>query len=258
MSIYQHFRKEEHALIDQILDWKQLVLDEYRPKLTDFLDPREQRIVSSVVGKGEGLEVFFSGGQENAERKRAIIAPDYFEPEENDFEFTLFELQYPVKFSSLEHPKILGSLTGLGIKREKFGDILNQDDRFQIIIANDVADYVKMNFESAGKTKIRPEEKSLDEIIPNELILEWTYKTVSSMRLDVLIAEGYNLSRSKAKPLIQHDKVKVNWRHVADSSFNIEEGDVISVRGYGRMYVSAIEGNTKKGKIKLTLGFPQS
>lgn len=258
MSIYQHFRKEEHALIDQVLDWKQLVLDEYRPKLTDFLDPREQRIVSSVVGKGEGLDVFFSGGQENAERKRAIIAPDYFEPGEQDFEYTLFELQYPVKFATLEHPKILGTLMGLGIKREKFGDILNQGDRFQIIVTNDIADYVKLNLESAGKTKIRPEEKPLEEILPNELVLDWTNKTVSSMRLDVLLSEGYNLSRSKAKPLIQQDKVKVNWRHVTDPSFLIQEEDVISLRGFGRMYVAAIEGNTRKGKIKLTLGFPQS
>nr|WP_232970447.1 S4 domain-containing protein [Salisediminibacterium selenitireducens] len=65
------------------------------------------------------------------------------------------------------------------------------------------------------------------------------------------------MSRSKAKPLIQSEKVKVNWRTVNDPAFTIEEEDVVSVRGYGRMYITAIEGNTRKGKIKLTLGFPE-
>nr|WP_232970446.1 YlmH/Sll1252 family protein [Salisediminibacterium selenitireducens] len=160
MSIYQHFRQEEHGFIDQIQDWKQLVLDEYRPKLTDFLDPREQKIVESVIGKDAGLLVYFSGGQEGAERKRAIIAPDYFEPEPGDFELTLFELQYPVKFATLEHPKILGSLTGMGIRREKFGDILSLDERFQVVVCHEIADYMSLNLDKVGKTKVRAEEKA--------------------------------------------------------------------------------------------------
>ena len=36
MSIYEHFRQEEHGFIDQVLQWKEDVLHQYSPKLTDF------------------------------------------------------------------------------------------------------------------------------------------------------------------------------------------------------------------------------
>ena len=41
-DIYQHFRQDERPFIDQVLEWKQIVLDQYRMKLTDFLDPRNR------------------------------------------------------------------------------------------------------------------------------------------------------------------------------------------------------------------------
>ena len=47
-DIYQHFRQDERPFIDQALEWKQIVLDQYRMKLTDFLDPREQVIVKPL------------------------------------------------------------------------------------------------------------------------------------------------------------------------------------------------------------------
>ncbi|MER3115534.1 RNA-binding protein, partial [Bacillus altitudinis] len=49
-DIYQHFRKDERAFIDQALEWKRIVQEQYRMKLTDFLDPREQVILSAVTG----------------------------------------------------------------------------------------------------------------------------------------------------------------------------------------------------------------
>lgn len=36
MSVYEHYRKEEHSFVDQVLEWKTMVMEEYRPKLTDF------------------------------------------------------------------------------------------------------------------------------------------------------------------------------------------------------------------------------
>ena len=47
MSIYQHFRPEERGFIDQALNWKDFVENKYAPKLTDYLDPREQQILKT-------------------------------------------------------------------------------------------------------------------------------------------------------------------------------------------------------------------
>src|SRR5690625_6844211 len=80
MGIYQHFRKEEHPFIDQVLSWKEDVERTYRYRLTDFLDPREQQIIESIIGtNNEELQLVSYGGGKYSERKRVIIAPFYEE-----------------------------------------------------------------------------------------------------------------------------------------------------------------------------------
>lgn len=58
-DIYQHFRKEEKQFIDLAMDWKEFVERTYAEKLTDFLDPRQQFILQSVVGDGPDVRYAF-------------------------------------------------------------------------------------------------------------------------------------------------------------------------------------------------------
>ena len=118
IDIYQHFRKEEHELIDQLMDKCNRANEQYAPILTPFLDPRGQYIISVIVGSYDDLEVTFFGGP-YAERKRAIVAPDYLVPEEELFEIVLVEIDYPQKFVTLQHQHILGTIMSLGIEREQ-------------------------------------------------------------------------------------------------------------------------------------------
>ncbi len=62
MNIYQHFRPEEKEFIDQVLQWKSYVESAYTPKLTDFLDPREQYIMKMVIGENAHVNYHFFGG----------------------------------------------------------------------------------------------------------------------------------------------------------------------------------------------------
>src|SRR3954453_20169485 len=101
MSIYQHFRPEEREFIDQVLNWKNYVEHAYVPKLTDFLDPREQQIVKMIIGQQADIELAFFGGSDHTERKRAFLYPNYYEYNESDFNITLFEVDYAKKFMSL-------------------------------------------------------------------------------------------------------------------------------------------------------------
>ncbi|GEL07308.1 RNA-binding protein [Salisediminibacterium halotolerans] len=256
MSLYQHFRQEEHAFIDLATDWKELVENEYRPKLTDFLDPREQHILRSLIGEKETVSVAFSGGSLNAERKRALIYPDYVTPEPDDFEVDVFEIHYPRKFVQLEHPKILGSLMGLGLKRGKFGDILSDGGRYQIAVCKDIADYIELNFTAVGKTEISLSKPAETDRLEQREMWEEKMTTVSSLRLDVILKEAFHLSRAKTKPLIQNERVKVNWRPITDPSFSVEEKDMISVRGFGRVSLQSIEGETRKGRYRVMLAYP--
>ena len=48
--------------------------------------------------------------------------------------------------------------------------------------------------------------------------------------------------------------MKVNWTIRENTSFELQEGDIVSARGYGRMKVLMTEGRTKKDKIRLQVG----
>ncbi|PYZ97943.1 RNA-binding protein [Alteribacter lacisalsi] len=256
MSIYQHFRKEEHAFVDQAAGWKQQVLDQYSPKLTGFLDPRQQQIALSLTGAGGDVKVAFHGGHPDCERKRALFYPDYYVPEKDDYELVLYEIDYPSKFVKIEHPQVLGALMNLGLKREKFGDIVQEHDRLQFVCAKDIAAFAEMNLLKIGRASVRLAEKPLSHIQIPSVTWTKTMLTVSSMRLDVVAAELFKLSRSKSKAMIEAEQAKVNWKVTTDASLQLMSGDMISLRGKGRAKVFEEDGRTKKDKIKLVAGFP--
>lgn len=257
MSVFVHFRKEEHAFVEQAMEWKDNVETKFERKLTDFLDPREQDILSSIIGKDETIHLSFWGGADGCERKRALIHPFYDEVERDDFGLSLFELSYPSKFVKIGHRDVLGSLTGLGIKRSKYGDILEGEGRFQFVVSEDIALFIEMNLQKIGKATITAEKIPFGNMLPIVDRWEEVQTTISSFRLDVMIAEMYRLSRSKAAPYIDKGRVKVNWRTVDQASFTLEPGDYISVRGLGRRKFIETEGKTKKGRWKITYGKKQ-
>jgi RNA-binding protein YlmH len=224
-------------------------------RLSDFLDPRQQEIVRTIIGQDDEVSLSFAGGSRYAERCRLYMTPAYLETSVDDFKLTLFSIDYPIKFVTVEHRDILGSLMNIGVKREKFGDIfINEDGAAQIVVASEIADFVEMNIQTIGKASVRLNRIPLSEhIIPKD---EWEESavTVSSMRLDAVIAQMYKLSRSKVTPYIEKGLVKVNWKTVDRVDFLLQEGDYISIRGLGRARLFAIEGLTKKEKIRLKYG----
>lgn len=251
--LYQHFRAEERYFIDQVLEWKEIVVTQYSPKLTDFLDPREQEIVSSVIGENLDVKVSFLGGIEETERKRALFYPDYFQHVEDDFKLTLFEVQYASKFVTLQHQQVLGSLMSLGLKRSKFGDIRLSDHIVQFVCASEIADFLEANLQEVGRAKINLTRKNLNELIRQSEMKEESITTVPSLRLDVIGSTIYNISRQKIQPLITNGLVKVNWKTVDSVSFECREGDTLSVRGYGRSQLISIEGKTKKDRWRIVV-----
>lgn len=254
MNIYQHFRPEEREFIDQVLQWKRVVEDTYVAKLTDFLDPRAQQIVRLVIGETSSIRCQFFGGVDSAERKRALIVPEYHIIEAEDFQISIFEIEYPKKFVTIEHPQVLGSLMSLGLRREKFGDILFDKDRIQIIVAKEINNYLGLQLTSIGRAKVTIREIPLSEAIT--IVSDWNEEatTVSSMRLDTVISALFNISRQKSQVLIEQGLVKVNFTTIVKTSFECGECDLISVRGFGRTKINSIEGKTKKDKWRIIVG----
>ncbi|GIO21891.1 RNA-binding protein [Oceanobacillus sp. J11TS1] len=258
MEVYQHFRKEEQPFIDQVLSWKEQVERTYIPKLTDFLDPREQEVVRMLLGTSQDdLQVEAFGGSEYSERKRIVIAPIYDTITEDMFQVELLEAAYPEKFMKVEHRDVMGAFLSQGVKRKKLGDIMIAGGKIHLLAAKEVVPYIKLNLTSIKKSRISFTEQSLQSLMVKEESWKAYDKTISSLRLDTVIKEIYGLSRKDAATFIQKQLVKVNYRVVDDVKFQMQEGDMLSVRGKGRSKIVEIRGRTKKDKIKMTAAMLQ-
>lgn len=254
MNIYQHFRPEEKEYIDQVLNWQDMVERTFTPKLTDFLDPREQHIMKMLIGEHSDVKCEFFGGDKNAERKRAIIMPDYENVTKDDFQISLFEIDYPSKFITIEHPQVLGTLMSVGLKRGKFGDILLKDKRIQFFVCEDVGSYIVGQVQSIGRASVSLVELDLESAIDYGELWEEDTITISSLRLDTALSGIHHLSRQKSQVLIGSGHVKVNWMITESPSFECQMGDLISARGFGRVKILLIDGKTKKDKWRITIG----
>lgn len=254
-DIYQHFRKAEHPFVDQVLSWKEQVERSYQAKLTDFLDPREQHVLEMLIGRNNmDLQLKMAGGTEHAERKRAVIAPFYEQLDEDTFEIECLEGRYSPTFTSLAHSDVMGAFLSLGLQRKKLGDIYAGNGIIQIMAAGDVSSYVSMNLDMIKNVRIELKEIALTEA--KDTPVSWTESnhTVSSLRLDAIVKEIYRISRKEAVAYIGKGLVKLNYKVTEEGKTILEEGDMLSLRGKGRSKLIEINGQSKKGKWKITTG----
>lgn len=253
VNVYQHFRKEEHPFVEQVNDWITQVDENYAPVLTNFLDPRQAHIVKTMVGQNQGISLEMFGGYQHAERVRMMLSPHYYEVKEEDFELGLVEINYPSKFTKLAHGMILGSLMGTGLKREFSGDIITDECHWQFFIQKDKLNYLQVQLDRIGSVKVTLTEVSLANILVSRDNWQLEQVTVSSLRLDTLISTVFKISRQQAKIIIDVGKVKVNWAETNKLDYGLEQFDVISVRGFGRIQIQKIMGKTKKDKLRLEI-----
>lgn len=255
VSIYQHFREEEHSFIDQILTWKEAVERSYITKQSDFLDPREQYIAQSILGKNNDIIHWgMDGGVDHAERKRLVIRPFYEPLDREVYQCELLQGTYNQKFMTLTHRDVLGAFLSLGLDRSKLGDVHVSDGKIQMIIAAEISPYILANFTSVKRANVIFETRDLScwSGRPDE----WSYadKVISSKRLDVVLKELYHIPRKEAVQYIQRKLVRVNFKVVEDPAFEVSEGDLFSVRGKGRGTLQKFNGKTRKDRLRITVG----
>lgn len=141
---------------------------------------------------------------------------------------------------------------GIGLKRQKFGDIVFSETSVQLIVSADTADFVAAQLTQAGKAAVSLEKIDLSDLNIPAVDVEIRDDTVSSLRLDAVCASMSRQSRQKSQTLVKNGLVKVNWKVVEDPSYMVAEGDMLSVRGFGRCSLTKIEGKTKKDKWRVT------
>ena len=121
----------------------------------------------------------------------------------------------------------------------------------QILVDSAVADFVVQNFTKIAMVAVSVTPMELDEIAPKEEKIKEVRTTVASLRLDAVASSGFSVSRTKIGE-------RCKCRFIASKIGNLQrghpkrskKGDIISMRGRGRMKVEAITGTSRKGTYR--------
>ncbi len=244
-----HNEKEEKLIISRAEDAISSADKKYQIKYVGFLTPFQRGLIMKNVYPIADVSTFFDGGYEDAERTMFICSPEYLD-------YDIDEIISVIKISgrdlsALSHRDYLGSLMGLGITRENIGDILANEEGAFLFVKNDIADYVMQNLDKIGRNGIKKElVKCSEVVIPPPKIKELS-GTIASERLDAFVAFVMGVSRGKACEIIEKELVSLNFEVITSTSASVSEGDLLSIRGFGRVRLREIGGLTRKGRLSV-------
>lgn len=249
-----HLKGEnEQTLGRHVLDLARQAWESNRPQRTDFFDPYERKVTLSVLAGIPEVGFLQQGGYKKAERARLVIYPGFYLVETIPSSLRVLEAKGNFSFQEVKHSDYLGSILGTGLKRGKTGDILVLEGGCQVIVAAEVADYLLSYWTQVGKVSITLTEIDEEQLAVEPERTKEIRGTVASLRLDAVAAEGYGTSRAKMVREIKGERVKLNWKPVSNPALSISEGDVLSIRGRGRVVVSEVGGTTRKGRTSIVL-----
>ena len=246
-------QKEEVMLQKRLIELSKISYQRDIVTFSDFLNLNELNILHTIP-KNELHTMYVTfGGYEHSERQMVAFLPDAL----------CYEYEYPIsilkisplqkKFSEkLSHRDYLGSLLNLGIERSKLGDILVEDD-FAILFAHESLEkYLMEELTRVRHTSIMISRMETAEFQYQPKVEE-IKGSVSSVRLDSLLALAFHSSRTKLVAYIEGGKVFVNGKLVTSNGYQIKENDIVSVRGLGRFRYKEMTSQTKKGRCFVTI-----
>lgn len=193
----------------------------------------------------------FYGIFENAERKMLCVFKEYFCPENSDFPMTCLTFSYR-KENVLSHRDFLGAIMALRIKRETVGDIVIGDGVAQVAVSDSVKEVIMSDIRKIGSVGVNIFDEC-GTILEKVQEFKEIKGTVASLRLDSVLSLALNMSRSRISGIIKGIGSEVNYFPKYDSSYNLSQGDIISVKGFGKYRLEEVSGITKKGRIHITV-----
>lgn len=223
-----------------------------------FLDSRQRVVAEQFCLNHNRNQFLLWGGYEDAERVVCFFLPwyltseDFYRQVETDSPFALLQVT-PKGGVMLSHRDYLGALMGLGIKREMVGDILVFAEGANIIVFRKLLPYLETNYEKAGRASLVIREIPFSDIVMQRQQRETVQLTAASLRLDVLAAATFHLSRSMTTEAISRGQVFINGQLCQKPEKNLQPGDKIVVRGKGKAILKETGGRTRKDKISVTI-----
>ncbi len=247
--------EEERLLLARALDKLELARSRGVPSHTSFLSPAERGAVESLLAAAGHPRHIFFGGFEGAERTLCAFLPDWLEEGDwhaGDCPISALRASFPAG-SDLSHRDFLSSILGLGITREKVGDLLVEDGHCDILILQEIEDFLLLHLDSAGRTRLKLAPIPLDVLAPVAAEVKHIRDTVATLRLDAVAASALSVPRSRAADLISSGRIHLNHRECTKPDRAVVQGDVLTCRGLGKCVVAAVGGLSKKGRIMIEL-----
>ncbi len=221
---------------------------------TDFLGVSEQSAFHEIERELTGIPYTAFGGVAGAERVIIRFGSE---------DICGYEMPHPIsiilcrptseKFAEkLGHRDFLGAILNLGIDRSVLGDIVITEKGAYIFIKENMAEFVADGLTKVRRTAVKCQ--ITDKLPEGEL-----YKTKEirvqavGERIDALVAKVFSISRDDSATLFSRGLVFIGGRCCESVSHKLKEGDIVSVRGYGRFIYRGIDGHTKKGKLNILI-----
>ena len=123
----------------------------------------------------------------------------------------------------------------------------------QILVDSTMAEWVKDNFLKVAMVPVKVEEIPMEDIQPPKKTAKEVRATVASLRLDAVGAAGFGISRSKMAQAVEDERTEVNWQPAKSPSQTVKVGDIISIRGRGRIEIKEETGTSRKGRTGLLI-----
>lgn len=235
----------------RLLDLIHRAQKNWQAEWSDFI-PREEAEDLLTLFAGTDLTVRTWGGWEGAERVRLAFSM-LDDLTNDDFHLALMGLDGPAKFLKADHRDYLGALMSLGFTRDKMGDILVRESGCDFFIDRDLVDYLAVSDLRVRRVPVQIAQRDWQSWIPPEIKTEEQALIVPSLRLDAVLAKSFQLSRRLAADLIDAGLVRVNHTVEYRSHYLLASGDLLAVRGHGRVRIGSTTGATKKGNVKLLI-----
>lgn len=216
---------------------------------TNFLDLPSLSVFHRAIPSLPPVPYTLFGGAEGCERQMLRFGSEEFCGYDQPFPIACLHFTPAnARFAdALTHRDFLGAAMGLGIERELIGDIIVRENEAYLFCVERIASYLSENLTQAKRTTLRCARA---DALPEGPLYQVKRQLVqlSSPRIDALIAHVHHLSRGDAQNLFPQGKIYVNGRLCESPGYTPKEGEIISVRGFGRMRFMGVESLSKKGK----------
>ena len=149
--------------------------------------------------------------------------------------------------NNIRHQDIMGTIFKEGLKEDSFGDIVKYNNDFYIFVLPHLADDIKYHMQEIRNERVKITE--VDIAIKENFKQEYITKEyiVSSLRIDNIVSTITNESRNSVLDKFKNNEIYLNYEDSVKPTRTLHEGDIFSIRRYGKYKFNSILKNTKKG-----------